>query len=605
MRDYYRTGEKARHWIAAWLLILLLVAAGTVIYTTASRFYGLIAGTSQQQGATALSPEQGLWQIATVVAQVPTPTPPVSPTASAAPSVTPSQAPQATESPTQVPSPSASATASQAPTQAPTATSTPQPTSTVVPSPTASATPTVSPTPLPTFTPQPTATVSPTPDPSTQGPTWEVFGDPGRRADLIVPPAPLPQGYSPQDGLPACPPHDFTVGGERYHWHAHVEFDSSGKAVCHHWHIHGDNPEAQAVQAVFGDFTSAHILGYTSGIPWATGQKPNGALPAEQERKHEGYWWDTEIGLRCDVFAGWACITDYAILVHAVPNHTTGNAGSIHSLTGVVRACKPDPNNPGQPLPGTCGTLFTGMHTYFGVLFADYHGSYVPRSGIDPDKLDVWTSGGGITQLWPYLAGDKPPLNWAGEPWIWGGDPCVQSDGERNPTNQCQHLWVDIRVTNPNDMVNVNNPSYSDPQQPPHALLRCQPPCQRNGSWRDLNTVEARIPRSWDNHTGDGQTIPEDMDPNPGYVSFSTYTEANGVTLAPHCTSPGPNCVPFVANHWPVVDSWAIMDSDKVDAGTHPQAYPRIRDMGDWSPAAQGTGTEWWINGMPGIVPVP
>jgi hypothetical protein len=84
-------------------------------------------------------------------ANLPTPTPTVSPTASPSPTVSPTASPSPTVSPTASPSPTVSPTASPSPTVSPTAS--PSPTVSPIASPSPAVSPTVTPTPAPTQSP--------------------------------------------------------------------------------------------------------------------------------------------------------------------------------------------------------------------------------------------------------------------------------------------------------------------------------------------------------------------------------------------------------------------------------------------------------------------
>jgi hypothetical protein len=101
-------------------------------------------------------------------ADLPTPTPTVSPTASPSPTVSPTASPSPTVSPTASPSPTVSPTASPSPTVSPTASPSPTVSPTASPSPTVSPTASPSPTVSPIASPSPAVspTVTPTPAPT-------------------------------------------------------------------------------------------------------------------------------------------------------------------------------------------------------------------------------------------------------------------------------------------------------------------------------------------------------------------------------------------------------------------------------------------------------
>jgi hypothetical protein len=351
-------------------------------------------------------------------------------------------------------------------------------------------------------------------------------------ADSHLSPAPA---RGPGDDVPLCQKHDPTD------WHPVYDADLE----CHYDHHHGRDPYDPEIVALLGD--PDQLSGQGISYAWRT--------PQENELKHRAYWWNWQINDECLVFNpdNNLCVKAFRTEIHADAGIVGFNA-RFHSFYIEVMAC--DPSTFGTA-DENCGIVRRGGHYDSGFSYAGYFGPCVevpanpgPIEECPDFKVSIpYRTLRPLDDLARTLNGrtryDSNLLIWLG-----------QQEGFGKIVFRIQDAWAGV---NPED--------WTDWQ---YACPDFQ--CRFNGS-----TI----------HIGD--IVTEDW--NAG--SESGFTSRNGSTVS-GCTEPGVDCVPYSLEDWP--GGRAIYGRGTHFPDTHPQDPTPLHYMDfDQSPAAMGTGKEWWL----------
>ena len=349
---------------------------------------------------------------------------------------------------------------------------------------------------------------------------------------------PSGEGQQPYAGAPKC--------DESLHnpteWHALWNYDEG----CHYDHEHKMNPHD--LDDVFGTDIYQWAGGSLS-YPWQTyagagvnfESYANGTC-TENSCKHEGYKWLTfkdrtsTDSITGALLLGAHAITDARVQYHGVGGEL-GALTRVHSVWLEARACYN-----GQISDETCGIYKGGGWLDLGRLNYPARGDYQPLPG-DPaafsdkpaqlapyrihatgkNSLDSWQSEGNV---YNYLSTDPQGLFRLrvgyGVHFLQG-----ESVGETNPLNagiaptgRSTHFWC------------------LDPETNVYT-------CNNNNSAAALFRTWVSIPKNLD-----GSVYDEDKTKD-GYFTFHGYTNRYG-DIVENCTSPGLDCVPAIAEHFPV-----------------------------------------------------
>jgi hypothetical protein len=300
--------------------------------------------------------------------------------------------------------------------------------------------------------------------------------------------------------------------------------------------------------AIFGP-AGEWLGGSSISYPWETDE--------ENHHKHEAYGWVTRVDIPSHGRAVW--ISAFRVQGHVdatpfrLPDGTWsgGYLGRFHSYSVEAQVC-----NAG----GECGVVrFAGWLNY-GNLEIDGVTDCAPL----PDLHPLCPNGPGGRRIHfdsPQFPGNIPgkaTFFWYGEPSTYEGS--VEALSPVIVAFAMSDTWNEVSLATLFD---------------PLAATFCPAgDCHLNGSTIQQHVLKFNIRAAFD-QDGDG------------LADFNGYTDRYG-RLVEGCTAVGLDCVPLILEGIPV---GTVEHRDDRDLGLGPDGAMDF----DTSPAALGTGSEWWI----------
>lgn len=377
--------------------------------------------------------------------------------------------------------------------------------------------------------------IRPTDPGSTPRPTDVPGDDGGYETGLPIPPAGV--------DIPECPEdvHDSRA------WHGIYNPDY-GDNGCHFDHEHKMNPHD--LDHVFG----TEIYDWAGGelsYPWQTYHGAYDSFEAyipgtatENTGKHEGYAWlhysdrtDQE-HVKGALLLGSHVITDARVQYHQIGGEK-GALTRFHSVWLEARACFNGEVNDNGVVNDTCGTYQGGAWLDLGRLNHPKRGDYAPLPG---DPVDAFSA----------TAAEKEPYRIHAE----GKGSLDSWQSERNRYNYLAsdpngdyRLSVGYGIHFPDSPGETNPDNFGKMDAKPHFWCLDE----ETGKFTcDFNSSQAAFFRTWveiPKHL-DGSEYDLDGEQN-GYFSFNGYTNRYG-DIANNCTEVGLDCIPAVADHFPI-----------------------------------------------------
>jgi len=291
------------------------------------------------------------------------------------------------------------------------------------------------------------------------------------------------------------------------------------------------------------------LPGQSVSYPWQT--------PDENLHKHEGYTWV----VRCDIpnpnnDPAW--ITDFRVQGHVdtmpflmpTGQWMGGYLGNQHSVSVEVAGCT----------AAGCGTMKFGQWSNYGRLEID-EGNCVLLPG-DPEGFPCGSGPGGRRLHFECLqpAQERCTFFWYGEP-----DATLGSEGAEALSP------VIIAFASADATVGTRLDTLFMPDL---AMLCPDMQCQFNGSTISMHILQFNVHASFD---PDGD----------GFVTGAWFLTRYG-RVVNECMSVDVDCIPIIFDHMPAGDYKFL---DGINFGYGPEGAVDF----DTSPAALGTGSEWYI----------
>lgn len=287
--------------------------------------------------------------------------------------------------------------------------------------------------------------------------------------------------HTPYPAAPPCPHHDTRA----YHglWDA--------ARGCHHDHTHGDDPHN--VDDIFGTDYYQWAGGEIS-YPWHT--------PNENAHKHGAYMWFVRRDLPCETATG-PCITAFRAQFHGV-GAAHGAVTSFHSAWLEAQVCA------GQPRQ--CGIVRVGG--WQGPVDLNIDGRVVLAREDSGNRFFIHY----------YDSGNR-----AFGTWYTGAQ-----NGMYSIIPQFEDMWNTVPPAAEAGEIVAASRWFCAGESGAYEDLQLEG-CAANSSRVQPHIIRFVLPQRTIAHVdGDGD----------GLANFAGYVQRHG-ELAPHCTAPGPECIPF------------------------------------------------------------
>jgi hypothetical protein len=295
------------------------------------------------------------------------------------------------------------------------------------------------------------------------------------------------------EGVPLCTDHTPTM------WHPLVK-KNDGRILCTYGHEHHDNPHD--VDDVFGP--PAAWWGGTQEIsyPWQTYNATTGVQ--ENVAKHEGYKYFVAENQPCIPASGTSgvdgCFRAWRIQVHAM-GHASDAVTRFHSYAMEALVQAPD---------GTQGII---RHTgWIDTGHLALQATGVPNGQVCPDlptNPQTFTCGSGVKRS--HSGANTPP------PAVGHNTFFANWYATQQYAQVATHIeeWGPIDYQNPNNQLYFGGTANNSRGRPELMSVDL-----RQGRWNPYKDVQGR-------------------------VTFSGYSDRNGLVLTQPCAPLGPDCTPF------------------------------------------------------------